>query len=229
MKAIYLPDIEHSDQVVIEGPKFHHLVHVSRAKVGDRILILNGKGLKSLCTLDKISKRNAVVQVNERSLYKKPFDLTLALCIPKRDALDLCLKQAVEIGVTQVYLVDSDFCVNKQVRDDRIDRLIESAMEQANNPYRPSYSKIGSLQEIPFDKYDKNFCLTSQEDSSLSSVPSKGEKLLILIGPEGGFSAAENRFLDNISNLQKIKLQTHILRTPTAVSVGCGLLLATDM
>lgn len=226
MRALYFPSLNDSNEFIIEGTKFHHLINVTRAKVGDSILLLDGKGKQALCALRQILKRQALLGLNEVTFSPRSFELSLALCIPKRDALDLCLKQAVEVGIKHIFLVESDFTVNNKLKDDRIDRLIESAMEQANNPYLVSYSKVKNLQGIPFNEFDSIFCLTSQENKKITKFVDKKQKLLMLIGPEGGFSIDENTFLDQISNLHKLKLDTNILRTPTAVSVASGYLLA---
>lgn len=229
MRALYFPDLkslsELSNELIIEGSQFHHLINVTRAKVGDNILLLDGKGRQGHCIIAEVLKRKAIVNLSQISFTPRNFELSLALCIPKRDALDLCLKQAVEIGIRHIYLVESDFTVNNKLKNDRIDRLLESAVEQANNPYLVSYSKVKSLRNIPFKDFDKTFCLTSQEESTFKGSLAEKQKLLMLIGPEGGFSNGENVFLDQVLNLDKLKLETHILRTPTAVSVASGYLL----
>lgn len=226
MRALYFPELSDAHELVIQGPQFHHLVNVTRAKVGEKLLLLDGNGNQANCALTDISKNSAIVKVEESSFYPRPFELSLALCIPKRDALDLSLKQAVEIGIKHIYLVESDFCVNNQLKDDRIDRLIESAMEQANNPYLVTYSKLKGLENLPFSDFNKVFCLTSQEEPNLKPFIWENEKLMMIIGPEGGFSQNENTLLDEVANLQKLKLKTQILRTPTAISVASGHLLA---
>jgi RsmE family RNA methyltransferase len=66
--------------------------------------------------------------------------------------------------------------------------------------------------------------MDSQHPSSTKVVSNPGKKLLI-VGPEGGFSPSESQWLHQIKNVRVLQLPTGILRTPTAVATGAGIIL----
>lgn len=225
MRAIFLEG-NYQDEVIVEGDRFHHLINVVRAKIGDEILLLNGRGTSSLATIVSINKKVAHLIINKQTNVQRSSNITVALCLPKRDALDLCIKQAVEIGINKTILIESDFSVNKSVKHERVERLIESAIEQSNNPFKMQIESISSLDKIELDDFDQVFCLSSQDQTTKDISYDQHSNLLLIIGPEGGFSDQERQYLNNNKKINTIYLNTFILRTPTALSVGSGHILS---
>lgn len=227
MRAVYLEEeFENAQEIILEGQQFHHLINVVRAKIGEELILLNGKGISANATIISINKKMAHLQIDSSLKQIPKSNLTIALCLPKRDALDLSIKQAVEIGVQKTILVASDFSVNKLVKLDRLERIIESAMEQSNNAYKMKLEITQSLNNINYDQFDQVYCLSSQDSSSKELHYNQSSRILLIIGPEGGFSNEEREFLNSTSKIQTILLNTHILRTPTALAVGCGHILS---
>lgn len=224
MRAIFLNNFDTSE-TMLEGDKFHHLVNVVRAKIGDEILILNGKGQTYNATIISINKKVAHLEINSSKEHIRNNNLTLALCLPKRDALDLCIKQAVEIGIKKIYLISSDYSVNKSIKLDRIERIVESAIEQSNNPFMLELELKESLSQLRLDNYDQVYCLNSQTKSS-DHIQANVENSLLIVGPEGGFSDEELNYIDQNKLIKNIHLNTHIMRTPTALVFGSALILS---
>jgi 16S rRNA (uracil1498-N3)-methyltransferase len=225
MRAIYLDSFTSNSEIIIDNEKHHHLVNVVRAKEGDEILLLDGRGSKAIAKILKVDKKKTSVQVFDLSKATQSHSLSVAIGIPKKEAMDLCLKQCVEIGVERIFLVHSDYGQKIKIKEERVTKLIISALEQSNNPFIPEIIFTNSFEELPYQEFDNILLLTSQQDSNAINAWNLGNTLL-LIGPEGGFSKEENNYFRTNSRLKRRHLPCHILRTPTAVSVGLGYVIA---
>ena len=152
----------------------------------------------------------------------------LAFCIPKKSACDEILKIATELGINQIYPVQSDFSSRYPFNNERVEKLIESALIQSNNPFFPKFNEIISFNEFEslFEGYDRVFVFSSKDKVQTSRKKiGSFKKGLVIIGPEGGFSPSEERFLEGGSKNIKIHLSTPILRAPHALSVAVGFLM----
>ena len=232
MRAIYLKGVKDEidkDIITIKGEKAHHLQKVARVKVGESILILDGNGHTVKALIESHGKKELQVKVIESKsieLHKPTFDL--AFCTPKKSACDEILKIATELGINQIYPVQSDFSSRYPFNNERVEKLIESALIQSNNPFFPKFNEVIGFNDLEdlFGSYDKVFVFSSKDDVEVPKNQIKSfKKGLVIIGPEGGFSPEEELFLEGGSKTIKIHLSTPILRAPHALSVAIGFLL----
>jgi 16S rRNA (uracil1498-N3)-methyltransferase len=224
MRAVYINSNLSDSEIVIDGDSFHHLVHVVRVRQGDEILLLNGKGKKSRAMVKIISKKNLSVQLIDGLFVERKFDLDLALGMPKKESLELCLRQATEIGFRNIHLIEADFSNIKDVELSRLEKILISSLEQSNSAYLPKISKL-NWDEILYSNYDLVLRLESQPMTNIPSFNTGPKKALLIVGPEGGFSKRETDYFQSHPSIQHLNLPTEILRTSTAVSVGAGWLL----
>lgn len=225
MRALWLNPLQSQDEYILRGDSLHHLVNVVRVNVGEKLLLLNGEGLLVETVIESLNKKEMFLKklVDHREERNFIFDLVLGM--PKRDALELCLKECTELGFRKIYLVRSDFSQMRFPEEDRVHKLLVSALEQSNSPYLPEVVHA-TWEKIPFKDYGDVVLLDSQTKSRKPAGPASGkdEKLLI-VGPEGGFSPEEIQFLHSREQVRVVNLPTPILRTPTAVAAGAGVML----
>lgn len=223
MRAHWLPDLDIQDEYSLTGDSLHHLVNVIRIEKGESLLLQDGKGRFVETIVDEISKK--VLRLKKVSSYTKDQDyyFDLALAMPKRDALELSLKQAVELGFRKIYLIKSEYSQMRFPESDRTQNLLVSALEQSNAPFLPEIIPA-EWEEIPWTHYDEALLLDSQTKIGASKSSVTGKKLLI-VGPEGGFSPRELTFLHGREEVKVLNLPTPILRTPTAVATGAGIMI----
>lgn len=222
MRAAYLEDLTIQDQYVINGETYHHLVHVVRIEKGEELLLLNGKGLEVICKVTQINKRDLFLEKKQHRQNQLNFHCDVALGLPKKDAFDLCLKQIVELGITKAYLVKSSYSQFKLPEADRMHKVLVSALEQSNSPHLTELVSC-DFKDIDYAQYDQVVLLDSQT-GQVKPEGKKGKSLLI-VGPEGGFSPEEFSFFETLPNLVRLHLPTPIMRTPTALSCGVGVIL----
>lgn len=88
----------------IEGEEFHHLYNVLRHKVGDKILVFDGKLNEYLCEIIEIQKNRARVKKIEKVENKEyNFNIAVAPALIKKEKFELIIEKVVEIGVKEIY------------------------------------------------------------------------------------------------------------------------------
>ncbi len=225
MRAHWVSSLEMEDQYTLKGDELHHLVNVIRIEKEEPLLLLNGQGLIIETRVEMISKKEMILKRIDQRHGIRQFEFDLALGMPKREALELCLKEATELGFRRIYLIKSDFSQMRFPDKERTEKLLISALEQSNAPFLPEVI-FTEWDQIPFNRYKRVLLL----DSQTNDINSQGEILggseeLLIVGPEGGFSAIEIQFLHSQSNIKVVNLPTPILRSPTAVATGAGIMI----
>ena len=222
MRAFYLKDLSRQDVYSLKGDEAHHLINVVRLQVSEELLLLNGQGLMVFTAVEFVSRKELVLKYIRHEERADSSMIDLALGIPKKEALELSLKQAVELGVGRIFLVRGDYSQIKIPELERLEALLINALEQSNSTHLPKLSS-SDWENLPFGDYAQINWMNSQPTASLSLSSTKGRQLL-MVGPEGGFSPNEVHLISKLENLQTIFLPTPILRTPTAMSAGVGFL-----
>ena len=191
MRAIYQENIENISY--IEGEEAHHLANVVRIKKGEEILILNGKGQRATAKVSNIEKDRIYIEIIESILMDHQNGIHLAIGLPKKDAFEEVIRNATEIGISKIYYFKSQFSQQDFVFNERIKRVLISSLIQSNNPYFPDFEKLVDLNNLIsiFGQYSKvcYFCSHSKIPSKSELNLSERDKVLLIIGPEGGFSS----------------------------------------
>lgn len=229
MRAIYYPgEFINGQKVLLEGDKAHHLNNVVRVKKNDQILILSGKGERSLARIENIQKRKLEIEIISQPEKQDGLcNIELACAKVKKDAMDLILKQACELGVKKISVIESEYAQRYELKEARVQRLLESAIEQSNFAYIPRVQEI-KLSDINKSAYDIIVYLSSQTEGQAFGdfEIKKTDRVLVLIGPEAGLSEEEEKLIEQMSNSYRLHLPVPIMRAPTAVSCGVGAVLA---
>jgi RsmE family RNA methyltransferase len=98
--------------------------------------------------------------------------------------------------------------------------LLVSSLDQSNNPFLPIIEEI-KFQEAPVASYDQ-VILFDSVNKELAALRSGAQRLLLVLGPEGGFSVSELEWWKSHPQTVSIHLPTAIMRTPTALSCAIG-------
>jgi 16S rRNA (uracil1498-N3)-methyltransferase len=225
VRAHFIPELTIQDDYSITGDSLHHLVNVVRIEMDEELLLLNGKGLSVVTCVSGHSKRLLTLKYISSSIGQRESQLDVVLGMPKREALELSLKQSVELGFGKVFLVKSAYSQIKYPEEERLQSLLVSALEQSNAPYLPDVLK-SEWVSIPWDQYKTVVLMDSQTEKSELLPKDLGlmGPVLLVVGPEGGFSPEERELLHGLSHVKILKLPTPIMRTPTALAAGAGIL-----
>jgi 16S rRNA (uracil1498-N3)-methyltransferase len=225
MRSIYVPTIlSQSDEFCVEDKsEYHHLVNVVRIKIGEQVLFLNGLGTTVICEVISVSKKSISFKKIETNENVRCNNLILALCQTKKDALDEIIKSSVELGFKKIYLLESDFSQRYPLNRPRIDKLIVSAMEQSNNPFFLEVVEEPSFSVFVEENKD-SLIYFSASKSLKAEFDNVSNKMIMLIGPEGGLSGNEEALLKEY-NVPFCHFDTKILRSKTAIACAAGYLM----
>mgnify|MGYP003498822191 CR=1 FL=1 len=204
-----------------------HCVRVLRMVEGDELHLTDGRGTLHRCkVVDANAKRCTVEVVESHSEYEKlPYRLVMAVAPTKIiDRFEWFLEKATEVGISAVYPLLCEHSERKEIKHDREERVITSAVKQSLKAYHPTLHPMTPFRQLaamPFDgdKYIAHCNSEFGEREYLGRLIKKGGNTLILIGPEGDFSPEEITFaLQN--GFKAISLGKERLRTETAALVA---------
>jgi 16S rRNA (uracil1498-N3)-methyltransferase len=225
MRAVFLKEDFVVNQLKsITGDSAHHL-NVVRIKENDEIILLNGNGKKGFAKIISTSKKEIVVKIERIEEAENKNKIEVVFSTPKKDASEDIIKFCVELGVSKIQPLTSKFSQSDFVANERMERIIESAMIQSNNLFWPEILPQISLEKFLEINETKFVYFSSQPIENSLSINSN-EKVKILIGPEGGFSPDESEKILLHKNVNQIHFNTPILRAPTAVATSIGYLLS---
>jgi 16S rRNA (uracil1498-N3)-methyltransferase len=222
------------ETVRLEAEEGRHL-RALRLHRGDPVLLLDGEGGRARCSVTEVERGEArllvesmVFDEGERAPY-----IVLALAIlADRGRFEWAVEKAVELGVAEIIPLRSERTEGRFNRD-RAERIAIAALKQSQRGYLPLLHEPRSFASLLSGLGACDLPLICHESAptddtfvSLSKgFPSSG-KILIMIGPEGGFSDAEVDAARSAS-ARVISLGPARLRAETAaivavVTIECG-------
>jgi len=228
--------LRENEIISISQDEFHHLVNVMRAKVKDRIEIVNGMGELATGSVQTIEKKQATLLIEEvKQEAEAPFQIILAQSIPRPNRLDFILEKGTELGMTEIWLFPGKHSERKEFKGNQLDRMhsiLVSAMKQCGRLHLPKILIKPELENWKGLEYPAFFgdvealaphFIDAFKKENFDRLASKG--VIFFIGPETGFSDSETAKLRNL-NVKGVKLNGNILRTDTAAIVALALITA---
>jgi 16S rRNA (uracil1498-N3)-methyltransferase len=233
MRSIFYSDINIENistlkTVTVTGDSARHLIKVVRIKINEEVLLLNGKGLKVFTKVKVLEKKEVLLDINNYSEEGPKHRIDLALALPKKEAVEDIVRFAIELGINNIIPMTSKYSQSEIKRNERLDRIIEGAMIQSNNPYilNIAHNKnLTDLKEIS-ESYDKVIFFCSQKRVTNKFETNNNEKLLIVIGPEAGLTTEEEEGIAALENSYAVHMNSYILRAPTALCTATGFVLS---
>ncbi len=215
-----------TDQLVkLPDEPAHHLLRVLRAQSGDTVTLFNNHGGEYSCRIENADKRTAELRILEflDLESESPLHITLAQGISRGERMDYTLQKAVEMGVNRIIPIITER-TNVKLKADRMEKrlrhwqgIITSACEQCGRNRLPDLAAITSFHSLIANaQYSQTIILDSDGvpgfQNMLAPFP---QGILIVAGPEGGFSPEETRSARD-HDFSCIRLGPRILRTETA-------------
>lgn len=224
------------DNIIIsDKDNYNHIARALRARVGEKLLLIDENAIQYETVISSISSDSIVVKVvnHYKSARNLDFELYLAQSPLRSDAQNLVIEKATELGVTGVYPIYTDNCaLNKSVIEKKIEKwqkIMYESSKQCERACIPTCYNLTTidklLDEVRFDRIIA-FCercadMTLREYCSTLPIK-KNDKVLIIIGPEGGFSEREFEYFRKNDDTSMLTLGNLILRAETAVTVALG-------
>lgn len=217
-------------EVELDRERAHYLRHVLRLGAGDAVRVFNPGSGEWLARLVAGGKA-AVLRVDVRLRAPAPGGRAgpaLIFAALKRDATDLVVRMAVELGAGALHPVRTERTVAGRINEERLGAIAREAAEQCE---RLDVPPVGALLPLPalLDGWDPEVPIAAAVERR-AGVPRLGRRATpggaLLVGPEGGFSPGELDALARRPFVHPVSLGPLVLRAETACAVGLGLLQA---
>lgn len=228
MIRIFQSIILHPDSIIqLDDQATHHVVRVLRAKEGEILTVFNGQGGEYEGIITRIDKKNVSITLKKYISHntESPLTLCLAQGISRGEKMDYTIQKAVELGVKTIIPLLTERCnvkLDKERSEKRLQHwraIIIGACEQSGRNIIPDILAPLTLEDFLKDStisYDWKFILAPTANQKLAQFPiQKTSRIILCVGPEGGFSEAEIQKATQ-HNFLSLNLGPRILRTETA-------------
>lgn len=226
MHIFYTPDIQ-SDEYFLSEEESKHCIRVLRLEEQNTVYLIDGVGGFYHAQIIEANPKKCKVFVNQKykEFGKRNYKLSIAIAPTKNnERFEWFLEKSTEIGIDSIIPVICQQSERKQIKPERLNKIITEAIKQSKQAYRPSLEKLCSFKELiqkPFEGKKLIAYCSEERREYIKNIVIPGENVLILIGPEGDFSMEEiNRALNH--DYKGISLGNNRLRTETAGIAACN-------
>jgi len=211
-------------KIEITGSDVNHIKNVLRLKVSDSIEVFDSRSNVFEAKIIKEEKDRVLLKIlKEKKEDTEPrIFVTLAQSLPKSKKLDLIIQKATELGVSRIVPFISERSIPKN-QENKLERWRKIAKEASQQSGRTKLCEVSPIMHF-------EGVLSLKKDHDLNIIPWEGEKkitlkstltthqpnhLLVIIGPEGGFSRPEIRKARKAGFIP-VNISKRILRVETA-------------
>lgn len=203
-----------------------HCVRVLRYTRGDEILLTNGQGMTYDARITNPHPKHCefeILRAERQQRHHKAY-IHIAIAPTKNiERLEWAIEKCTEIGVDEITPLLCRFSERKQLRTDRLQKIILSAAKQSLTPYLPKLNELTPYDEfVKQAKEEKKFIAHcyKEDKKELKDELKNSPSVLVLIGPEGDFSEQEVQEALRLGFVP-VSLGNSRLRTETAAIVAC--------
>ncbi|WP_100010602.1 16S rRNA (uracil(1498)-N(3))-methyltransferase [Lentibacillus sediminis] len=234
MQRYFIPEENwNASEVHITGDDAHHIKRVMRFQTGDKIICNRPSGEAATCRISDLAENEVRATIEEwlAESAELPIEVCIAQGLPKGDKFELILQKGTELGASAFIPFQAERSIAKwdekkaEKKLNRFAKIVKEASEQSHRSRIPQIHKPLSLQELMEEtqKWDKKIFAFEEEAKtanhqsfgSMLNQTGPGERVLVCIGPEGGFSPKEAEQLTQ-NGFQPVRFGPRILRTETA-------------
>ena len=216
-------DLAAGSMLELETKQAHYIRNVLRLQAGAPLLVFNGRDGEWRGVLETVGKKRVALRLDTQARPQdtKP-DIWLLVAPVKKNRLDYLAQKATEMGVGRLLpVITARTQGGRHISVEKLRANVIEAAEQCNIMTLPDVADPQRLTDVLADMPDDRRIIFCDElagaDAQLDVAALKGQKLALLIGPEGGFDDAERAGLQARENVYSLTLGPRILRTDTAV------------
>lgn len=242
VRYFYVPDAASKSELPQEEAQ--HAAKVLRLEAGDEVFLMDGVGNYYRAELTLVSQKHCLYDIKETMPQEKAWNGNIHLAIaPTKniDRIEWIAEKCTEIGWDELSFLNCKFSERKQIRVDRIEKIVVSAVKQSRKPVMPKVNELTDFKTFItqpregrkfichcYDEIERRdlFAELSATYSTYSLGPEAQKTAMdctILVGPEGDFSIDEVRLaLDH--DYESVTLGDFRLRTETAGLVAVTML-----
>ena len=227
MELFYNKDINKKTvEFQLDGIENNHIIKVLRKQEGDVITFTNGKNLKFKVKIIKLSRKSSLFKILSSEVVESNKHLHVAISILKSSSrFEIFLEKAVEIGLSEITPIISERTLKKNVKIERCNKIIISALKQSFKYNLPKLNKPVKFKDFIKLNTGHNKLIATCENLKKKSLAESfhiSKNNIVLIGPEGDFS--KNELKDaQINGFKFVTLGNSRLRAETAGIMTCAM------
>jgi 16S rRNA (uracil1498-N3)-methyltransferase len=205
---------------VQDAELFNQIRNVLKIKNGEEVILCDGNLNEGRAILKEFQKDSIIFEITEVSRNdKEPHrEVTLFCAVLKKENFELVCQKATEIGVTQIIPIITERTLKLGLNSDRITKILREASEQSGRGRVPLFSEpVEFVQALDMASSLEANIFLSLQGSSFQKVP--GQKIGLWVGPEGGWSPAEED-LAKERNFHVLSMGSRTFRGETAAIIG---------
>jgi 16S rRNA (uracil1498-N3)-methyltransferase len=215
--------------IVLEKEPSRHIAKALRMRVDDSLYLFDGSGAEAQAQISAIDKDRVSVNVRDLSEppRESPLDTVLIIALSRGDRMDTIVQKATELGVDEIWPMISER-TGVRLDGERLakkrehwEKVAISACEQCGRNRLPVIAAPTSYAETlsRAAQHDASLRLILHPLGNNAALPEQCLSLIMLVGPEGGFSDPEVVSASD-AGFTAFQLGPRILRTETAPLVG---------
>lgn len=235
-KRLFVSDnLIQNQSIEMDRAQANYLLNVLRLKVDDNVLLFNGRdGEWRACLVPTGRKACNLIPVEQLRQQPPPYDLLYCFAPLKQARLDYMIQKSVEMGAGTLQPVATQYTQVHKLNEDRISSNLVEAAEQCGILSIPNLKATISLEKLLDSWPDTQtnrvliFCdeLAEASEQAERLHALAGQRIAILIGPEGGFSESERTLLRSKPFVHGLSLGPRILRADTAAVAALAIIQA---
>lgn len=207
--------------IALDEGQTHYLLHVLRAKVGNRVLLFNGRDGEWMAAIAAAGKRGLTVTCLKQTQPQTGApDIWLAFAPVKKTPSDYLVQKATELGASILQPVFTRRTIVARINEERMAANAIEAAEQSARLNVPEIREAMSLDRLvsSWPKERRLYFCDEGGDARPLAETARGLNgpAAILTGPEGGFDPAEREMLRALPFVTPVTLGPRILRADTA-------------
>lgn len=249
-RYFYVP--EANEKTELPDEEAQHALKVLRLTAGDDIVLIDGCGHFYGAEVTATDKRHCHYSIKQVMPQERLWTSHLHIAVaPTKniDRIEWFMEKAVEIGVDEISFLNCQFSERRNIRTDRIEKIVVAALKQSRKAWKTKVNEIENfdsfLSRVNENNVDRFICHCYNEtDIALAkkgaqinldaeiSVPdkpllrdliTKGRDTVVMVGPEGDFSIDEVVRAETMG-CRPVSLGDSRLRTETAALVAVHLM-----
>jgi 16S rRNA (uracil1498-N3)-methyltransferase len=220
--------LERDAAVSLPPEQARYVLTVMRRRLGDAVRLFNGLDGEWLAMIIQAGRAQATLLAREKLREQTPdgADIWLAFALLKRDATDLVVQKATELGATVIQPVITARSNVPRVKLERLSTIATEAAEQCERLTLPEVRAPVPLDRLLDTWPDERMLFTAIERTDSPRLRHANGCAGLLVGPEGGWTEDERRLILSHAFVRPVSLGPLVLRAETACLAGLVLLQA---
>ncbi len=227
---LYCPSLT-LGRVVLPDDEARHARHALRIKVGDEIILFDGKGIEAQASIIALDRKKLEVDVTRTSQheYDAAVQVTIAVAMPKSHRQSYLIEKCTELGVAAIWPIETERSVTKPgaAAVEKWQRRAIEAAKQSGRRWIPQIETLQTFHDAVARRDEFDHAVLAHVGGETMSLVVRfksvkpGDRVLAFIGPEGGWTEEEFGQARD-ADLSLVRLAPTVLRTETAAIAFCA-------